>query len=326
MVGFSDGLGHNPKAATEFLSGSTNTDDGKVNNLDYLLKDRVWHDGEGDKAHFGHAMEAATTGHAYDQEPQSPRPPHTQDQADIMERVVKTVGEHPKVAGDGMKDSLGAMGSEYTADFNRAFCRDKSIVNDIMPVAGAKLDIGDVAATRFLYQVGSDPEGNAALTVGQQQYTADLIAYHAEHPDAYDVDFKDKMGKIADITGNSGGITEQARSDEIIREGIEKDKEFNSALKNAGTFADATVSVGAAAGGLPGAAAGEAGKIVIDQIVDAAQRDSYPQDSWDAAQELGKAKTQTYNNIWAGLNGAGVEPPPGVSRFGISPSGAGRIQ
>lgn len=313
MVGFSDGLGHNPDAATEFLSGSTETDDGKVNNLDYLLKDREWHGGEADKAHFGHALEAATTGHSYEQDPQIPIPPHTQEQADIMSNVIKTVGEHPDVAGDGMKDSLGDMGAEYTADLNRALCIDQSEVDKIMPVAGAKLDIGETAATRFLYQVSSDPQGHAAIMLGQQQYTADLIAYHAEHPEALDLDFEEKMQKIAEVSGRAEGITAHAYSDEIIREGIEKNKEFNSALENGSKLADAVISVGGAAGGLPGAAAGEAGKLVLGEIVDAAKQDSYSKDSWDAAVEMADSKKQSYNNIWAGLRGAGVEPPPGIS-------------
>ncbi|NLU69593.1 hypothetical protein [Streptomyces sp. HNM0574] len=326
MVGFSDGLGHNPEASTEFLSGSTETDDGKINNLDYLLKDREWHGGEADKSHLGHALESATTGHGYDEKPQQPLPPHTQAQADIMGKVITTVAENPDAAGGGLKDSLGRMGAEYTADLNRALSTDDHLKDKIMPVAGAQVDLGDsgdAAAARFIYNVSTDPEGNAALTFGQRQYTANLIAYHAENPGATDLGFRETMGEIANTSGAAEGVIAHARSDEIFRQGIESDKEYNDAVAKAGKWAEGLVSVGAgAAGAVPtggvggpaaAAAGGELGKLVIGDIMDAAKQDNSPQQSWDAAKQLSEEKGEAYSTIWSGLDGAGVRPPEGVS-------------
>ncbi|MCH6162230.1 DUF6571 family protein [Streptomyces marispadix] len=324
MSGFMDGLGHNPDAATDFLSGkTTGTDDGDIDNLDYLLKDREWHGGDGDKGHLGNALHAATTGHPYDQPPENPPPPRTQEQADLMGRVVKDVAENQDLASGPLSDGLGKMGAEYMADLNRGLYLDKHLDDKIMPIHGAEVPLREHEAARFMYAVGSDPEGNAALHLGQQQYAAQLISYHGHNPEAYDLPPKEKMEQISRVVGNSEGIIATARSDEILREGIEKDKEFNDALESGGKFAEGVISVGGAGlgavgGGGVGAAAGgaagaEAGKLVIGGIVDAAKQDTSMPASWDAAGEYNQHQSQTHQNITNSLERAGVHPPPGIS-------------
>ncbi|MFR9757673.1 DUF6571 family protein, partial [Streptomyces sp. TR06-5] len=309
MVGFSDGLGHNPEAATDFLSGSTETDDGTIDNLDYLLKDREWHGGDADKAHFGHALHAATTGHAYDDAPSGLMPPHTRAQADIMKDVITTVGNQPDVAGDGMKDSLGKMGAEYTADLNRGLITDEYMKEHGMPVAGAKIDLERNEVTSFIYEVSSDPEGHAAMSIGQQRYTGDLIEYHTQNPDAFDASFKTKISQVAEASGMADGISARARCDEVIREGAQRDEDFNSALETGGKWVQGAISVGATAGGAPGAAAGEAGKLIVDEIVNSAKQDNSDEYGGNASSKLESMRGEAYENIWTGLRGAGVEPP-----------------
>ena len=81
MSGFMEALGHNPKASTEFfksdidLTPENDKDDKKLNAFDYFSKDRDWPEELTDKGDLskepgydslGHALESATTGHAYD--------------------------------------------------------------------------------------------------------------------------------------------------------------------------------------------------------------------------------------------------------------------
>ncbi|MFR9758196.1 DUF6571 family protein, partial [Streptomyces sp. TR06-5] len=326
MVGFSDGLGHNPEAATDFLSGSTETDDGTIDNLDYLLKDREWHGGDADKAHFGHALEAATTGHAYDEDPLNPAPPHSQEQAAIMKRVVTVVHEDSDVVATGMSGSLGRMSGEYMADFNRAIYGDeaKELASKVAPAYGASLGLGKDVSVDFLYEVSKDPEGNAAVTLGSRQYSASAMVYHAENPEAYDLNAKDKMNEIAHNAGYIEGIAANAKSDEIVRRGLEDDEQYNKSLERCGKWAEALISVGGtaaggAAGGPPGAAIGsavssEAAKIAIGELIDSAKQDTTGETSTEAGGVYSQAEGRTHSQIWAAMKGAKVDVPEGITR------------
>ncbi|MDT0378326.1 hypothetical protein RM572_05970 [Streptomyces sp. DSM 42041] len=322
MVGFSDALGHNPEAATDFLSGSTDTDDGKVDNLDYLLKDREWHGGDGDKAHLGHALEAATTGHAYDVNPPNPSPPHTEQQATIFKDVIGAVSENRELATDGMSDSLGQMAGEYMPDLNRAFFNDEELATKIMPSYGAPAELSQDEASRFLYAVSCDPQGYAAITLGENQYTASVMAHHAENPGALQVDPADEMYEISRATGLIDGIAANAKSDEIIRSELGSDQQYNDALERGGKWAEALISVGGAAvgggaGGPAGAAIGaaagaEVAKIVVGEVTGSAQ-DTTIEGSDDAAREYAKAEEASHNNIWKTMKEADVGPPAGMT-------------
>lgn len=323
MVGFSDGLGHNPEASTSFLSASTDTDDGKVNNLDYLLKEREWHGGEGDKAHLGHALESATTGHAYDVNPTNPAPPHSEEQAALMEKVVRTVAEDPDLAGAGMKDSLGRMAGEYMPDLNRSFYLNEDLAAKVMPSYGASADMLQGESSRFLYAVSSDPEGYAAVTLGERQYSASLIAHHAQTPDAYQIPPDQKMQEITHSTGYIDGIAANAKSDEILRQGLENDQQFNEALQRGGKWGEALVSVGGAAAGAAGGgpvgaavgstAAAEAGKIAIGEVLDGAKQDLTSQKSVEAADIYARSEERTHDDIWKAVSTLDSGPPPGIT-------------
>lgn len=313
MAGFMDALGHNPEASTDFLTSSTTFDGEKVDHLDYLMKDRHWPEGAGYTGdaknptgynNLGHAIESATTGHSYDAEIPNPLPKHSQEQADLTSQIIHSVSEDPKLAHDGMKDSLGRMSAEYMPDINYALANKEEKIDDLYPMGdSARAAIGENAerdATRFLYTVGQDPDGYAAINYGQTQYTSSLIDYHLQHPDAYDLSPGEKVQKISTTSAEVEGIIGSARQDAVIHERVASDAVFNERLASAGEWAKAGVGIGIGAGTatitspLGGTVAGLVAESVTGQVIDSmvagTERDRYGEAVYSAGGNIQQHK------------------------------------
>ncbi|THA24061.1 hypothetical protein E4198_04320 [Streptomyces sp. RKND-216] len=235
MVGFSDALGHNPEAATDFLSGSTDTDDGKVDNLDYLLKDREWHGGDGDIDHLGHALEAATTGRPYDYDGTS-MPAHTPEQAKLVNELVTTLGSSENadlIDGDGrldpIKDSLGDITANYMGDFQQAFTTQDLPTNGA-PVGGeAGIDRGN--AINFMASIGQDPDAYKAVTGAQIGYTQGLV--DETLADGNGQDFGRVEDRVINVTtpgSEIAGIMSEARAEAVHGHKTAEANDFNSTV------------------------------------------------------------------------------------------------
>ncbi|RAJ71696.1 hypothetical protein K378_00516 [Streptomyces sp. Amel2xB2] len=304
MTGFMDGLGHNPDAATDFLSGkTTGTDDGDIDNLDYLMKDREWHGGGEDKASLGHALNAATTGHAFDQPPDQPPEPHTQQQAGIFEEVVNHTSEDLKDGGDfakdGMGDSLGKMAAEYMPEINRAYVGDDPDLekNLLLGNGGHDPDLDPEDTSRFLYQACKDPEGYGAVVASEQKYSADLMEHHLKNPDQFEGTPQQSLRAVSEYAGGVEGIAASARNDAVVDEQVASDKQFNEGLKTGGEVAKGVISVGSAAGGVPGAAAGAAGNFAVDQLVSGLEQDNSGEAGYKGATDYGAHEDATKRNL-----------------------------
>jgi hypothetical protein len=297
MTGFMDALGHNPAASTEFFTSESTVNGEKVDHLDYLMKDRHWPEGgayTGDSKNpsgynnLGHALESATTGHAYDAQIPNPLPKHTADQAALTSEVISKVSKEPELAHDGMNDSLGRMAAEYMPDINYALANDEKNLDKLYPEGeSARATISDDSerdVTRFLYTVGQDPDGYAAINYGQTQYTSSLMEYHLEHPNAYNISGTEKIEKISTTSAEIEGIIGTARKDAVIHEKVADDAVFNSRIEAAGEWAKTGVGIGIGAGtatiaspaggAVAGAAAEWVSGQVIDSMVSGASRDS----------------------------------------------------
>jgi hypothetical protein len=297
MTGFMDALGHNPEASTEFLTSDSTANGEKVDHLDYLLKDRHWPEGAGytgDSSNpsgynnLGHAIESATTGHSYDAQIPNPLPEHTTEQAGLTSEIISKVSEEPDLAHDGMKDSLGRMGAEYMPDINYALANKEQNLGDLYPMGDSvRADLGETGerdATRFLYTVGQDPDGYAALNYGQTQYTSSLMQYHLDHPDAYDISASDKIEKISTNSAEIEGVIGTARKDAVVHGQVANDDVFNNRIAVAGDWAKSGIGIGIGAGTAAivsptgGAVAGIAAEWVSGQVIDSmvsgASRDS----------------------------------------------------
>jgi hypothetical protein len=348
MTGYMEGLGRCPEAATKVFANEEY--------FDYLTDDRKWFQDQewpafdpetGERIpapiagynQLGHALEAATTGHPYDEAPPKGLPAHTDKQAEIMQKIVQGVSKDPDMAREGMYDSLGRMSGEYMPDFSRAMASDKSADGlTLFPLEGTQANFGEQDATRFLMTVGKDPEGYAAVNLGQTAYAANLYDYHLKHPDAYAPDTDEALKNIAHSSGEIQGAIAVGRQETEIGDAVEADKEYNDALERNGAWASgivgtgigvgtsfiATPATGAVVGGVATTISGD----IINQIVDGKEQDStgkvvystgqdwqhvkdstaqVNQDAVQAAVEAhGTSHTQNFNSIIASETTAGI--------------------
>ncbi|MGP4047237.1 hypothetical protein [Streptomyces sp. 2A115] len=308
MTGYLKALSNSPDAATEFFNGTFVTKDedhdfthdtdgdgkeGKrtLTNFDYLFEERDWPqdvDDKGDDSIAGRnnlamALEAATTGHPAGELPTLDTPPHNAEQAKLMESLVGSISEdNERVTKHGyMGDSIGQIASEYLPDINRAMTDDgDDDTNRLFPVVGSEAEFNHRDVTRFLFTVGQNPDGYAAVEVGQKAYMANLMDYHL-NPDLpeeqrYAKDPQFVVEQIAKGSGEVSGTLAQGRAEAVAGEAEEKDKAYEHSVaqwKNAisgtvgtvtgvGTTLIASPAGGAAVGGI----AGTATSMVLEEI------------------------------------------------------------
>ncbi|MET8226115.1 hypothetical protein [Streptomyces sp. NPDC005301] len=306
MTGYLKALSNSPDAATEFFNGDfvtkdedhdfTEKKDGKdvkrsLSNFDYLFEERDWpmdQDYKGEDSIAGRnnlalALEAATTGHPAGELPTSDTPPHNAEQAKLMESLVASVSDNnERVTDHGyMSDSLGQIASEYLPDINRAMTDDGDGDTDrLFPVAGTEAELDHRDVTRFLFTVGQNPEGYAAVEVGQKDYMSRLMEYHL-NPDLpagerYAQDPQFVVEQIAKGSGEVSGTLAQGRAEAVAGEAEEKDKAYEHSIAQRKNFISGAVGtvtgVGASfitspvGGAAAGGAAGTATSMVLEEI------------------------------------------------------------
>ncbi|MFF0381959.1 hypothetical protein [Streptomyces sp. NPDC004286] len=303
MTGFLEALGHNPHASTEFFHDKEH--------FNYLTgvetkkgpEPRIWPQ---DSANFvpspdqkqglpgfaslGHALEAATTGHNYEDGPSPRTSVHSADQAEIMNRLVTSMSKQPDLVREGMAGSLGKISAEYMSDIHRALNPDKRELDSMFPNNGVDSYLNEGDVMRFLHTVGQDPDGYAAVNLGQHQYTASIIDFHAQHPELYvnglasshSESVKQVIGIFAKEAGEIECVIGAGRDYALEHKIVEGDGSFNTALGKAGTWAGSLAGIGVGlgtapfagpsgtiAGGLLGTATGE----ILNGIVGANQSD-----------------------------------------------------
>ncbi|WP_328308879.1 hypothetical protein OG432_07220 [Streptomyces sp. NBC_00442] len=275
MTGFLEALGHNPDASTQFFaqpedSGDTVDKDSEVNeHLQYLTKDRIWlPDGPamGDapkeiagRDALGHALEAATTGYAYDATAAVGKD-HSTAAGSADHRTVATAGVMEQVAylyggEDGPKmlheqpelaDSLGKMGSAYIDDIDYAVSGIGDHAQDSTTFPGhypGRAQFGSQGAIDFLSVLGQNETSHGLITSGQHLYT---LSHLDAFPATSDANFN--HGRNALITeAQVRGIldhshVQQAESD--YKDDTEQLNKSNGRAAEWGKFA-----VGAAVGG-----------------------------------------------------------------------------
>ncbi|MFD8805207.1 hypothetical protein [Streptomyces sp. NPDC059597] len=320
LTGYLKGLSNSPAAATDFFnqqyvskddpdnpferdSDDENDYKGKVSlsNFQYLFEERDWPketDSHGDDLFTGQnnlalALEAATTGHPAGEMPTVDTPPHSADQAKLVESLVHSVSEDPKrLTGHGyMSDSMGQIAAEYMPDIHRQLHAGDVGEKTLFPVAGTAATPSERDLTRFLYAVGQNPEGYAAVNLGQHSYTTQLMQHHFEHPEAYIHDpgfsktdnLKQGIDHIARTAGQIEGIIGAGRAYQGELDGGAKDAEYNAAIENASTWGGTAIGIGVGmatepltgpGGAIVGDVAGTAADELISKITEGAMKDS----------------------------------------------------
>jgi hypothetical protein len=280
-----------------------------------LFEDRHWpqaikNDLSGDASddarnNLASALEAATTGHPAGEIPTLDTAPHNREQAKLFNAIVSSVGDDPARLTDHnyMSDSMGQIASEYLPDINRATAdvsrdsEDWKQIEKLYPIAGADSEVSHRNVNKFLFAVGQNPTGYAAVEVGQQAYMAKLMDYHL-NPDLpadqrFSQDQETTVKYISQRSGEVSGVLGIGRQEEIAKPAGEDDKDYDysvSQRKNwisggvgttvgVGTSFIATPWVGAAAGG----AAGTVTSVVLEHVFKDAEGHALEK----AAEEMG---------------------------------------
>ncbi|WP_328726323.1 hypothetical protein [Streptomyces sp. NBC_00259] len=270
MTGYFKALANSPAAATEFFGDTFVTKDedhdfkveGKddrrsLSNFEYFFEERDWpkdYDKDMEESIAGRnnlamALEAATTGHPAGEKPTADLAPHSDQQARLMESLVKSIAEDDtRLTKYGyMSDSMGQIASEYLPDINRATTDTnpdpnatqgektaRGNVEKLFPVAGSEAIFDHRDVSRFLLSVGQDPEGYAAVQVSQKGYMADLMDYHLnpELPEyqRYSGDQKLLVHEIAHSTGEVSASLNVGRQEALAGAAEEADKKYEQSI------------------------------------------------------------------------------------------------
>ncbi|MEU6918145.1 hypothetical protein [Streptomyces olindensis] len=351
LTGYLKGLSNSPGAATDFFnqqfvskddpdnpferdSDDENTHKGKVSlsNFEYLFEEREWPqetDLKGDDLHTGQnnlalALEAATTGHPAGEKPTVDTPAHSDGQAKLMQSIVASISDNPSRLTNNsyMSDSMGQIAAEYMPDIHRALHPGTEGEENLFPVAGTAASLSEVDSTRFLYTVGRNPEGYAAINLGQHSYTTHMMHHHFENPNAYinDTNFsesenlKKTIEDIARVAGEVEGTIGAGRAYEGEIEGGKKDEDYNSALEKASTWGGTGIGIGVGLATAPmtgpggvviGGVAGTAADQVIGAITGGAMKDSSGEVIYRNGQDLDGTKESTYQLVEMAAKKAG---------------------
>lgn len=318
LTGYLKGLSNSPDAAIDFFnqqfvskddpdnpferdSDDDNEDKGKVSlsNFQYLFEERGWPQEsnlKGDDLHTGQnnlalALEAATTGHPAGELPTPDTPAHNAQQAKLMESLVSSIADSPERLTDNgyMSDSVGQIASEYLPDINRAttdVLRDEDSkswdsIEKLFPVQGTDAQLSHPDVTKFLFAVGQNEEGYAAVEVGQQAYMSKLMTHHLDPnlptDQRFSQDLSTTVKTISERSGEVSGTLGLGRQEEVAGPAAdEKDKAYEHSIaqyKNTisgtvgtvvgvGTSFVATPWVGAVVGGT----AGTATSVVLEEV------------------------------------------------------------
>ncbi|WP_199552104.1 DUF6571 family protein [Streptomyces sp. N35] len=355
FTGFMKALSNSPDAATDFFNGEfvskdedheflRDTDDentykGKValTNFQYLFEERDWpldYDSTGEKSvagknALGHALEAATTGHPAGTLPSPDTVAHSTQQAALFQDIVQSVGkDQNRLLDHGyLSDSFGKITAEYMPDINRALTPTIDHKEAIFPANGevAKLSEGDT--TKLLYALGRNPEGYAAVNLGQHNYTSNVLHYHAENPDALLSGDKGLTAsiRVGETAGEIQGIIGGGRAFEAEDQAAESDAEYNKALDSASTWGGALAGTGigllVAPTAGPGAivaadAANTAAGEIISSITDGAKKDSTGEVIYQNGKSWDATHASTYKLLEVEVNAAGKasgSPNPAIS-------------
>lgn len=238
MAGYMEALGHNPEAAQELFHRKGYEKDFRSTpdpDLKYLLQDRNWPNGNpltvSERGYgydeLGHALEAATLGHPYDQPELGLR--RTPESANVMTQAVVMVAENSGLSEDkpGLSDSLARMGAGYidNLDWATANYGDKNSGAVIRDAAFGSISNGDILVTHerakdFLSAVGRDDDSYKILSAAQQEFTTSAVKAHPQADDSLITIFgtgAETQGildeaRAAAITSNTeDSKTEQAR-------------------------------------------------------------------------------------------------------------------
>ncbi|MEU4270468.1 hypothetical protein [Streptomyces sp. NPDC026092] len=304
MIPMLEALGHSPEAAKLFFSqeptaykedGTSGGDldlgknaEGETigNYLDFFANEKYESFPDVDGRHpdgvkaaadfmpdaLGHALEAATLGHAWD----DPNPKLGRDAttAGIMNEVVATYRDAGLLEKQSsMADSLGNMGAGYIDDLNWALTKHDP--ESVFAPKGTEADVtathpalGREATVEFLSALGQYPDSYATVSTAERVYATSVLEAQVG-PDGR-IDEGSARAAVY-TTGTLQGLLDQSRADQVEAHGmkVHEDYEKAQAAKSAWIGFGTTAAVAAGVAFLPAtAAAAGAAAVLVPLAID----------------------------------------------------------
>ncbi|MFB7230957.1 hypothetical protein ACFCY9_24800 [Streptomyces fimicarius] len=258
---------------------------------------------------LGKALEAATTGHAWD----DPSPTLKRDEitAGIMKKVIDGYGSDSGLLGrhEALKDNLGRMGAAYIDDLNYStynfgsagdeLGRDKLFANS--SDESKRTDFGEVATRQFMVAVAADEEGWRSLSSAQQVYEASGLKFFGAERQDMGLHFGYSGAKMHGILDEAriDGIHQQFKGQEEVQI-LEMEKEAEWRKFGVSSGVGAVVGVGTAV--VLGPAAGVVAATAVPLVMDTA---SAAIDTGYAGETMEYLKEREYDNNDEALAGIG---------------------
>lgn len=177
---------------------------------------------------LGHALEAATLGHAWDDpEPELHR---TETGARVMEAAAAKYGgdagllKHQEV----LADSLGNMTAGYIDDINRALGpdADQSVFGPRDGDKQAHVRFEREGARDLLAALGQHPDAYATVSTAERVYSASVLESQAEHDGKID---EGRARAAIRTTAEVQGILDESRAEQVQGVGEKKHEEYEKA-------------------------------------------------------------------------------------------------
>ncbi|MEU3982294.1 DUF6571 family protein [Streptomyces sp. NPDC026672] len=191
---------------------------------------------------LGHALEAATTGRPYDSGDMADAIKHTEARADLVREIVDKFGQDPELIrhnenGDidedsgplyALRGSLGEITAEYMGDFQQAMYKEDP-GSDLFSTFGSPAGLDPNSATRFLGEVGQDPDAYATITNAQQAYTANLVDHVINGDSQSTASLDGRVGAAVAPGSAIAGVMSDARAHAIYEYHTASDQAYNDA-------------------------------------------------------------------------------------------------
>ncbi|MFD9572713.1 hypothetical protein ACFWBI_23065 [Streptomyces sp. NPDC059982] len=305
VVSFLEAMGHSPEAAAQFFDPDTPphayNQDGTVkpgvadldkdakgkpitNYLDFFTNEKYDYtiDMEGTNPDdlkkvqkympdaLGHALEAATLGHAWD----DPKPElhRTDTGADVMKAVADKYGADPGLLKrqEVLADSLGNMTAGYIDDVNRALGMGSE--NGVFAVRDgdgqAHVVFERSGARDLLAALGQHPDAYATVSTAERVYAASVLESQAEHDGKID---EGRARSTIRTTAEVQGILDESRAGQVQGLGEKAHEEYEKAHEQKSTWVEfgTTAAIAAGVAFLPAtAAAAGAAAVIVPLAID----------------------------------------------------------
>ncbi|MEU3915855.1 hypothetical protein [Streptomyces sp. NPDC029721] len=219
---------------------------------------------------LGHALEAATLGHAWD----DPKPElhRTEAGAHVMEAVALKYGGDAGLLKqhEVLADSLGNMTAGYIDDVNQALSKEgqRSV---FAPPAGdgqAHADFERSSARDLLAALGQHPDAYATVSTAERVYSASVLESQGVHDGAID---EGRARATIRTSAEVQGILDESRANQVTGVGEKKHEAYEKAHEQSSSWVEfgTTAAIAAGVAFLPATAAvAGAAAVVVPLAVD----------------------------------------------------------